>query len=232
MTVSLECAAILFDMDGTLVDSTAVVERAWGWWAKRHHIPMPELLKYSHGRPTLDTMEHFLPGRDHSVEAVEMLDYEETQVDGIIPVRGAVDAMSAAKQGRWGVVTSASRRLAEIRLTAAGLTAPRILVAADQISRGKPDPEGYLTAADYLGVSPAGCLVFEDTGPGVDAGRRAGMQVVGLLTTVPREQLACEWVVRTFDDVRVSAVGDCFAVDLALTAQIQAGSGKLSSAEC
>ena len=155
MTVSLECAAILFDMDGTLVDSTAVVERAWGWWAKRHHIPMPELLKYSHGRPTLDTMEHFLPGRDHSVEAVEMLNYEETQVDGIIPVRGAVGMRFELQSKGAGVsLLWASRRLAEIRLSAAGLTAPRILVAADQISRGKPDPEGYLTAADYLGVSP------------------------------------------------------------------------------
>ncbi len=203
MIVNLECAAILFDMDGTLVDSTAVVEKAWGWWAKRHNIPLQELLKFSHGRPTEATMENFLPGADHTGELVEMLIYEEQETDGIVPVPGAADAIAVAQKGAWAVVTSATRRLAEIRLKVSNLAIPRVLVSVDQIGRGKPDPEGFLLAAERLGVAPKDCLVFEDTGPGVQAGLRAGMQVVGLLTTVPREQLSCERVVRDFLSVSV-----------------------------
>lgn len=190
-------------MDGTLVDSTAIVERAWEWWAKRHNVPLDEVLRFSHGRPTLDTMRHFQPGVDHAAELAEMTQYEETETGGIISVKGAEAAVLAASQGLWGVVTSAPRRLAEIRIALAGLPLPDVLISSDETQRGKPDPESYLKAADRLGVHPADCLVFEDTGPGVNAGLRAGMQVIALLTTVPRDQLPCERVVRDFRDVSI-----------------------------
>jgi sugar-phosphatase len=102
------------------------------------------------------------------------------------------------------VVTSAPRRLAEIRIAVAGFPRPKILVAVEDIERGKPDPEGFLKAANELGVAPADCLVFEDTGPGVEAGLHAGMQVVGVLTTVTREQLSTNLVIRDFRDVAIS----------------------------
>lgn len=199
-------------MDGTIVDSTAIVERAWDGWAKRHGIPLSDVLTFSHGRPTAATMEHFLPGIDHSAELEEMKAWEEEAREGIVAVPGAIDAVREASKGRWAVVTSAPRRLAEIRIALAGLPIPKILVAVEDIERGKPDPESFLKAANELGFPPAECLVFEDTGPGVEAGLRGGMQVVGLLTTVPREQLSTRLVVRDFRDVRITWQAGVFDV--------------------
>jgi len=201
-------------MDGTLVDSTAVVERCWQHWAWRYRIPLEEVLKFSHGRPTLATMEHFRPGRDHTADAAEMLHTELTDMEDVVAVAGANAAVLACHKGAWAVVTSAPRELAEVRLKAAGLPIPDVLVSVEQIERGKPDPEGFLRAAELLGVAPEDCLVFEDTGPGIEAGRRAGMHVVGVLTTVPREQLGCEWVIRDFGDVRFNANARGFEVQL------------------
>jgi mannitol-1-/sugar-/sorbitol-6-phosphatase len=195
--------AILFDMDGTLVDSTAVVEEGWRRWATRHNLPLEEVLTFSHGRPTQDTMEHFLPRVDVSQEAEETRRYEETEMDGVCPVPGAIRVVQEAQNGLWGVVTSAPRRLAEVRMAAAGLPLPEVLVPADEIERGKPDPEGYLKAAKQLHVSPSECLVFEDTRPGIEAGAAAGIQVVALLTTFSQEQLAWGVTVRNFEGVRI-----------------------------
>jgi len=195
------CAALLFDMDGTLVDSTAVVERAWGWWAERHHLPLLDVLAFSHGRPTRDTMEHFRPGIEVGAEAEEMERYEENQTDGILAVAGAKQAMVAARKGAWGVVTSAQRLLAERRLKTAGLPVPDVLVPVDEIERGKPDPEGYLKAAKLLRVAPDRCVVFEDTRPGIEAAEAAGMRAIGLITTFPAEILGCEWTIRDFRDI-------------------------------
>ena len=188
--LKITCKALLFDMDGTLVDSTAVVERAWAWWAKRHHVPLEDLLRFSHGRPTLSTFEHFLPGVDHTLELEEMLAHEETELDGVRAVLGAEAAVRAAQQGAWAVVTSAPRTLAVTRIRAAGLPVPRVLVPIDEILKGKPDPEGFLLAAEKLGVDPKQCLVFEDTRPGIEAALNAGMQVIGLLTTMTADDLA------------------------------------------
>ena len=206
--------AVLFDMDGTLVDSTRVVERCWEHWGRQHGIPLAEILRFSHGRPTLETMEHFRPGADHTADAAEMLDTEVTDTEGVIAVAGANAAVLACASGRWGVVTSAPRNLAEVRLKAAGLPIPELLITVEQIARGKPDPEGFLLAATRLNVAPADCIVFEDTGPGVEAATRAGMRAIGLLTTVRREQLACDYVTRDFRDVTITGQSDGFEVDL------------------
>lgn len=208
----IECAGVLFDMDGTLVDSTAIVERAWGSWAKRHNLEFAEVLAFSHGRPTTDTLEHFLPGFDFSGELAELQQYEETEREGLVPVQGAAAAVMAVQAGKWAVVTSATRRLAEIRLTAAGLILPPVLVTADRIRQGKPHPEGFLCAARELDISVADCLVFEDSGAGIEAGIRAGMQVIGLRTTLPREQLGCKWTVDDFRGVRFQKCGSGFEV--------------------
>jgi mannitol-1-/sugar-/sorbitol-6-phosphatase len=152
--LTLTCRAVLFDMDGTLVDSTRVVERAWGWWAKRHDIPLEEVLSFSHGRPTIATMERFLPGRDHAQEVDEMDRYEETELEGIVAVPGAMQAVRALQKHPWAIVTSAWRTLAQARLSAAGLPVPKVLVPADEIRNGKPNPEGFLRAAELLGAPP------------------------------------------------------------------------------
>lgn len=213
----LKCKAVLFDMDGTLVDSTRVVELAWTGWAARHNLPLPEVLSFSHGRPTISTLEQFLPGRDYSAELDELGLFEETETEGIVAVPGAADVLRSlqAQKLPWAVVTSAWRKLAEIRILAAGLPLPEVIVPIDEIKNGKPDPEGFLQAAAYLGVAASDCVVFEDTRPGIDAGLRAGMQVVGILTTYSPEQLRHQPLVQNFRNVAVRSDG--IGLELLLT---------------
>ncbi len=191
-------------MDGTLVDSTAVVENTWAVWAKRNGVPLPELLAYSHGRPTIDTMHHFKPGIDWNEDARQLLILEENQAEGTIPIPGVKELLASLPPERWAVVTSAPRKLAELRIQAAGLPLPRVLVPVDEIERGKPHPEGYLKAARLLNFAAEECCVFEDTRPGIEAGLNAGMQVVGLLTTVAAERLGCDFVIRDYRELEVA----------------------------
>jgi len=212
--VNLSCKAVLFDMDGTLVDSTRVVELAWNWWAARHHVPLETVLSFSHGRPTVATMEHFFPARDHTEELKALEQYTESLLEGIVAVPGAAQVVHALQNHPWGIVTSAWRTLAVSRITAVGLPLPKVIVAIDEISNGKPEPEGFLHAAERLGVAPEECLVFEDTRPGIEAGLNAGMQVVGLLTTVPAEQLRHRPLIQDFRDVTIRLDGERLKVEL------------------
>lgn len=215
-SLNLNCKAVLFDMDGTLVDSTTIVERAWSRWAARHGIPREAVLSFAHGRPTRATLQHFFPERDHSGELEEMDRFEETQMEGILAVPGAVEVVRALRDHPWAIVTSAWRTLAEARVSAAGLPLPNVLVPVDEIRNGKPHPEGFLQAAALLGVAPADCLVFEDTRPGIEAGVSAGMQVVGLLTTTTADHLNHRPLIRDFRDVTIQSEGD--SIKVALTA--------------
>jgi sugar-phosphatase len=219
--------AVLFDMDGTLVDSTQVVERAWGSWATRHNIPLKDVLSFSHGRPTIATLEHFLPGCNHSEELKELAHFEETQTEGVLAVPGAAELLHSlqAQNCRWAVVTSAWRKLAEIRIIAAGLPLPEVIVPIDEISNGKPDPEGFRQAAANLGVAPEECIVFEDTRPGIDAGLTAGMQVVGLLTTCSSEQLRHWPLIFDFRDVEIQTKGGSLRIELRVQSQTDVDRG-------
>jgi sugar-phosphatase len=223
--VSVRGKAVLFDMDGTLVDSTQVVERAWGSWAARHNIPVKDVLSFSHGRPTISTLEHFLPGYDHSAELEELAHFEETQTEGILAVAGAAHVLHAlqAQNHPWAVVTSAWRKLAEIRIMAAGLPLPAVIVPIDEIRNGKPDPEGFFQAAAHLGVAPEECIVFEDTRPGIDAGLNGGMQVVGLLTTCSPEQLRHRPLIGDFRDVDIRTEGSSLTIEFRDQSQRDAG---------
>ena len=214
--VSVRCKAVLFDMDGTLVDSTRVVELAWAGWAMRHSIPLEAVLAFSHGRPTIATLDHFLPGRDHAEELEELSRFEETQTEGIVAVPGAAEILhTLQEQNRpWAIVTSARRKLAEIRIIAAGLPLPKVVVPVDEIRNGKPDPEGFLHAAEQLGVAPEECIVFEDTRPGIDAGLSAGMQVVGLLTTYSAQELRHQPLIDNFREVAVRPEGAFLKIEL------------------
>ena len=195
-------------MDGTLVDSGAVVEHAWSVWSARYGLPLTEILDYSHGRPTLATMDYFgarfAPGKDWRMEADEMQSLEGKFSAGTKAIPGAKELLAQVGNAPWAVVTSAPRALAESRITAAGLPLPRVLVPADEISKGKPDPEGFLKAAHELGFAPAECVVFEDTPAGVEAGLSAGMEVIGLLTTVPGERLRTRNLIRDYRELRVT----------------------------
>ncbi len=212
--INLTCKAVMFDMDGTLVDSTSVVERAWDWWAARHGIPLEAVLSFSHGRPTIATMEHFLSGRDHAAELEEMARFEQTQLEDILAVPGAVQVVHALQNHPWAIVTSAWRALAEARVISAGLPLPKVIVPVDEIRNGKPHPEGFLKAAEELGVAPKDCVVFEDTRPGIEAGLSAGMQVVGLLTTATAHQLEHRPLIRDFRDVKIHPDGARIKLEL------------------
>ena len=211
----LTAAALLFDMDGTLVDSKAAVERTWALWAPRYNLNLAEVLSYSHGRPTIDTMRHFgqffSPGKDWSGEADAMQQMEEAESDTTLPIAGARELLSQLGESSWAIVTSAPRQLAESRVLAAGLPLPRVLVPADEITHGKPDPEGFLKAARELNVLPSRCLVFEDTPPGIEAALNAGMQVIGLLTTVPADRLHTTNLIRNYHDLRVNRKTESFS---------------------
>jgi sugar-phosphatase len=159
-------------------------------------------------------MERFLPGHVHAEELDEMARYAETDLEGILAVPGAIQTVRALHKHPWAIVTSAWRTLAEARVAAAGIPVPKVIVPFDEIRNGKPDPEGFLCAAERLGVPPKECLVFEDTRPGIEAGINAGMQVVGILTTMPASQLRHRPLVRDFRDVTIRPQGADLMVEL------------------
>jgi sugar-phosphatase len=200
----VKCKAILFDMDGTLVDSTKCVELIWGRWAERHGIEVSHILSVSHGRRTIDSLNEVIPHLDVAAEAA-LLDTEELQSkDGIQAVNGAAALLDALPSGCWAVVTSASRALAEMRFGCAGLPVPDIMVCSDDVEAGKPDPEGYLLAARLMGVTPDQCLVVEDTPAGINAARSAGMQLLALTTTYPATALLDADCIADFRRITVS----------------------------
>jgi sugar-phosphatase len=213
--MELRCEAILLDMDGTLVDSTECVERQWRRWAERHGLELEPILKVSHGRVTLETIQLVAPhlATEEEVRSLDVAEAEDT--GGIKAVRGAVAFVSALPPDRWAVVTSAPRRLARVRLECAGIPMPRWIVCADDVSRGKPHPEPYLTAASLVGYPPQSCLAIEDARAGVEAARAAGMQVLGITTTMSREELGVPCV-RDFEELRVRVEGAAGIVIMAL----------------
>jgi HAD superfamily hydrolase (TIGR01509 family) len=176
--------AVLLDMDGTLVDSDASVERAWTTWSAEYGLDPDPVLAVAHGSPADRTVRRVLPAlADVAVAAAaqRQLDLQYDDLADVVAAPGAADLLAALdRTGRpWAVVTSADVRLAKVRLGAAGIDPP-LLVTVEDVRRGKPDPEGYLQAARRLGVDPAGCLVVEDSEPGLAAGRAAGMHTAAL----------------------------------------------------
>lgn len=190
------CDALLVDLDGTLVDSTEMVERTWLRWAHRvadHLSIAPEdVVALAHGRPANQLIPLIAPGLDAEAEAARMDEEELRASDGVRLLPGAAQLLGALDGACWAVVTSCSVPLARARMDAAGLAPPPLLITADMLARGKPDPEGYLRAAAELGVDPGGCVVLEDSPAGVAAGHAAGARVVGFTTTMPCAALRAE----------------------------------------
>jgi sugar-phosphatase len=179
-----DIAAVLFDMDGTLVDSDAAVERAWLTWATEYGVNGPEAVVLAHGSPSEPTVRKLLPHLDEAATltaAARQMELQYDDLSDVVPTPGAVELLARlAERGLpWAVVTSADQRLAKARLAAAGIVAP-VLVTIDDITAGKPDPAGYLLGAQLLGVPPARCLVVEDADVGLAAGRAAGARTAAL----------------------------------------------------
>lgn len=191
----LHAKSLLFDMDGTLVDSTALVESTWAGFCERHQIDLGEVLAFAHGRPTRETVRHFLPDpRLVAEETRRLVAYEESETTGITEVPGALALLTALPGYAWAVVTSASRRLAEVRMAAAGLPLPGTLVSADDVINGKPDPEGYLRAASALGCSPEDSVVIEDSSAGVQAGLAGCGRTVVIGDFDAYDDVASRWI--------------------------------------
>ncbi|CAM3997356.1 HAD-IA family hydrolase [Tsukamurella ocularis] len=175
--------ALLLDMDGTLVDSHAVVERCWSRWAREKGLDPSAVLAVAHGRQGHATMAELLPDRPVEVnlaENRELLAQETADTEGIVPVAGAPAFLAALDGAPHALVTSADVPLSTARMGAAGLPLPTVRVTAEDVRASKPDPEGFLRGAELLGVAPADCIVFEDSEAGIAAARAAGMRVVGV----------------------------------------------------
>ena len=185
----LRCRAVLFDLDGVLVDSEQVVVRTWNRWAERHRLDIPDLVRRAHGRRSIETVREVAPQLDAMAEARWLEGIESSDAEGLASLPGAAELFEAIPLDRRAVVTSGGRALAGFRLASVGLPSPRVLISADDVQRGKPAPDGYLLAAERLGVAPGECIVIEDTPPGIEAGRAAGATVLAVATTFPAPEL-------------------------------------------
>ncbi|MEE1929111.1 HAD-IA family hydrolase [Streptomyces sp. TRM 70351] len=201
--------ALLFDNDGTLISSLASVERCWRRWCEEYGVGAREFARAGlHGRPAADIIADLLPAGQvpAALARIEHLEIADV-AGGVEPLPGAVRLTGVLPPERWAVVTSATRALGEARLRAAGI-APPLVVAADDVVRGKPDPEPFRAAAAKLGVDPAHCVVFEDAPVGLTAARAAGMRTVALTTTHARAELSADAVVPDLSAVSVQVTAD------------------------
>jgi len=195
---SIRCRGVLFDLDGVLVDSTPAVVRVWAGWARGHGFDPDEVVKKAHGRPSITTIRELLPDADHAAEDREVERREIADIDGVIPLPGAMELLQALPPERWAIVTSCTRPLAGVRIAAAGLPKPRYLVTSTDVEHGKPDPEPYLKGARLLGVPASECIVIEDAPAGIRAGKAAGARVLALRTTASDaelQQAGADWIV-------------------------------------
>lgn len=196
--------AFLFDMDGTLLNSIAAAERVWAAWAQRHGLDVEAFLTTIHGVRAIDTItRQALPGVDAQAEARGITEAEIEDVAGVVAIPGAVTFLQSLPAHCWAVVTSAPKALALRRMQAAGLVPPAVMVTAEDVTNGKPDPAGYLLGAKRLGVPIGECLVFEDASVGIRAGEAAGADVV-VVTSAHWEPMATEHpTIASYDGVRV-----------------------------
>lgn len=192
---------MLFDLDGTLVDSRECIEHVWREWAAARGRDYRDFLRVAHGRRTSETVRLVAPEPDARAESAVLDAMEAVESRGLAPFPGAQDLLAAIPAGRSAIVTSGSVPVATLRLRAAGIAPPAVFITAGDVRRGKPDPEGYLLAARRLALDAADCVVVEDSPTGIAAGKAAGMRVVAVATTYPADALAAA-------DVRLAALAD------------------------
>jgi len=186
---TFSCSAILFDLDGVLVDSTRAVDREWREWARRKGVDGDAVMAIAHGVRTVEVIRRVAPHLDAEAEASAIENHEAGDQRGVTVMPGAADLLSSIPEGQWGVVTSGSRLLATNRLRHCGLPVPEVLVTSDDVTHGKPHPEPYLKGAQRLRLSPEDCLVIEDAPAGIQSARAGGMKVVGITSTYAAEIL-------------------------------------------
>ncbi|KAG0372198.1 hypothetical protein BGX24_000578 [Mortierella sp. AD032] len=221
MTISqfpIRCRGLLFDMDGTLVDTTVIVERHWKVWCEKHNVDFSHLISVSHGRPSFEIMKEFAPlEKQVEYQTPEYLALLEASVandmDGMILIPGAKELLKSLPKNSWAVVTSAGLEMATARFQQTGLATPPIMVTATHVTRGKPHPEGYMSAAKQMGVDSKDCVVFEDAPAGIRAGVASGAKaVIGMNTgTMPLshlEEAGANPIVSSFEELEFSFLED------------------------
>ena len=214
------CSALLFDLDGVLIDSTPAVARVWTRWAVEHGFDPETVVHKAHGRPSRITIRELLPHADVDLENREVERREIEDLDGVVLLPGAGQLVDSLPPDRWTIATSCTRPLAEVRLRAAGLPIPMNMITSSDVKIGKPDPEPFLKAAAKLGFAASDCIVVEDAAAGVRAGKAAGARVIAFLTTMTRRDLedaGADWIVRNCADIAVSSDSSGLQLSLSLS---------------
>ena len=202
---TFDCSAILFDLDGVLVDSTRSVSRQYRLWAQRANLDPRIVEDIPHGVRSIDVVRELAPHLDAEAEVKRIEKMEAEDQDGVVVMPGAAELLKSIPEGRWCVVTSGTRYLATCRLTHAKLPTPRVMVSADDVSKGKPDPEPYLTGAKLLGMTASDCLVIEDAPAGIQAAHAGGMKVIGITSTYPASALEADAVIQKLAQIKVNS---------------------------
>ena len=205
MTI-VSAEALLFDMDGVLINSIPAVERVWSRWAEGRGFNVHEVLRHAHGRPSIATLRDLLPDADHEAENRIIEQAEIEDVEGIVPLPGVKKLLNALPPDRWAIVTSCTRPLAEVRLRAAGLPTPALFITSSDITHGKPHPEPYQKGAAGLGFAPEQCIVVEDALAGIASGRDAGSRVIAFTTTASIADLVAaqpDWILKDCSAIRL-----------------------------
>ena len=210
----LRCQGVLFDLDGVLVDSRAVVERTWLKWIARHGLVIPDIVRRSHGRRSIDTLRELAPALPLDAEVAWLEATELSDTEGLVALPGALEAFGGLPDHRCAIVTSGGRALARMRLGATGFPDRKVLIAAEDVRVGKPSPEGYELAAARLGLDPRDCVVIEDTPAGISAGRAAGAMTVALTTTFPASALVdADTIVPSLASLRITQGHDGIEIE-------------------
>jgi len=213
------CSALLFDMDGVLIDSTPAVARVWYKWALAHDFNPTEVVARAHGRPSIATVRDYLPNADHVAEnrLVERAEMED--LGGVIPLPGSRELLQSLPTDRWTIVTSSTRPLAEVRLRAAGLAIPKKLITSSDVMNGKPHPEPYQKAAARLGFPSSECIVVEDVPAGIRSGKSAGARVIAFPTTCKETDLqnaGGDWILKNCREISVVSTEGQLTLNLAV----------------
>ena len=209
--------ALLFDMDGVLINSIPAVERVWSRWAAKRGFDVHEVLRHAHGRPSIATLRDLVPDADHAAENRRLEQEEIDDVADIVPLPGVQALLASLPPERWAIVTSCTRRLAEVRIRAAGLPVPKLFITSSDITHGKPHPEPYRKGAAGLGLAPEQCIVVEDALAGIASGRSAGSRVIAFTTTSTIADLLAagpDWIVRDASAIEAAVSQAGLALEL------------------
>lgn len=201
----IECDALLFDLDGVLLDSTECIRNTWKIWGEKRGIPFDKIMAVAHGRRAVETIQIVAPHLDAEEEAKPLSAWEAVSTEGVYVIEGAIPLVSSLPLDGWAVVTSGTSGIARARLKTTGLPIPGIMITAEDVVNGKPDPEPYLAASERMHIPAERCVVIEDSPAGIEAAHRAGMRAVAVAFTHPSRELAqADVIAEKISDIQIA----------------------------